>query len=346
MRKGFIAMVIVLVGCAFVLSLPASPKAEPIVLKWTSHEPDKPGSTQDALKEFASRIDKETQGRVKIKVYWGSVLGKVTDYIKMVGGKGVADGGFLVTTYYQWEIPLWSASQLPFLTRGYKVGPKALWELYHEWPAMQEEMKKVNIKPLWPLQPHPHEIGTTDQLTKLDDFKGKKLWCSSLWPKVVEQFGIINIMISAPESYEAWQRGTIDGVWGMPTHTFRIFRYYELGKNMISLEFAGGNPICVHAINLDVWNKISPQDQKAIEEISAQMIDRQIQITDKEKAGLEKFLKEKGVKHIEFSPEDQARIKGTRQLVWDEWLKTAREKGIPGDEFLKRYQAKIKKFER
>ena len=344
MRKLFLTMVIILVGCAFVLSVSASSNAKPIVLKWTTHEPNKPGSTQDALKEFGSRIEKETQGRVKIKVYWGSVLGKVPDYIQMVGGKGVADGGFIIATYHQWEIPLWAGSQLPFLTLGYEAGPKALWELYHEWPAMQEEMKRVNMKPLWPIQPHPHQIGISEQVTKLDDFKGKRLWATSMWPKVVEQFGIINIMMSAPESYEAWQKGTISGVWGMPTHTFRIFKYFELAKSMFSLDFAGGHPICVHAINRDVWNEISPQDQKAIEEISAQMIDRQIELTDEEKAGLDKFLEQKGVKRMEFSPEDKTRLKGTRQLVWGEWLKITKEKGIPGEEFLERFQAKIKKF--
>lgn len=345
MRKVFIVMAIILVGCAFVLSVPASSKAKPIVVKWTSHEPNKPGSTQLALKEFASLIEEKTQGRVKIKIYWGSVLGKMPDYLKMVGGKGVADGGFIITTYHQWEIPLWSGSQLPFLTSGYKTGPKALWELYHEWPAMQEEMKRVNVKPLWPMQPHPHQIGLKEKITKLDDFKGMKLWCTSLWPKLVEQFGIINIKMSAPESYEAWQKGTIDGVWGMPTHTFRIFKYFELGKIMIPLDFAGGHPINPQAINLDVWNKISPQDQKAIEEISAKMIDRQIELTDKEKEGLDKFLSDKGVKSIEFSPKDKARLKEKRQVVWDEWLKTTRKKGIPGDEFLERFQSKIKNLQ-
>jgi TRAP-type C4-dicarboxylate transport system substrate-binding protein len=113
---------------------------------------------------------------------------------------------------------------------------------------------------------------------------------------------------------------------------------------MVPLDFAGGHPINPQAINLDVWNKISPQDQKAIEEISAKMIDRQIELTDKEKAGLEKFLSDKGVKSIEFSPKDKARLRETRQVVWDEWLKTTRKKGIPGDEFLKRFQAKVKNF--
>ena len=344
MKRIFIALLMILVISALVLPATALPKAKPIVLKWTSHEPNKPGSTQEALREFASLIEQKTEGRVKIKVYWGSVLGKMPDYLKMVGGTGVADGGFIVSTYHQWEIPLWAGSQLPFLTSGYEVGPKALWELYHEWPAMQEEFKKINVKPLWLMQPHPHWIGITDRVTKLDDFKGKKLWCTSLWPKLTEQFGIINVKMSAPESYEAWQKGTIDGVWGMPYHTFRIFKYFELGKNMLPLGFAGGHPINPQAINLDVWNKISPQDQKAIEEISAKMIDRQIELTDKEKAGLDKFLKEKGIKYIEFSRKDKARLEETRQLVWDEWLKTAKQKGTPGEEFLKRFQAKIEKL--
>ena len=56
----------------------ASPK--PIVLKWTIHFPDGNTTTEKSLKWFASETEKRTEGRVKSKFYWGSVLGKVPDF--------------------------------------------------------------------------------------------------------------------------------------------------------------------------------------------------------------------------------------------------------------------------
>jgi len=87
----------------------SSSSAKPLVLKWTTFEPEVPGSTQLALKRMAKLTEEATEGRVKIKIYWGGVLGKAPDFLKMVGGAGVADGAFLVPTYNQWEVPLLAA---------------------------------------------------------------------------------------------------------------------------------------------------------------------------------------------------------------------------------------------
>ncbi|MCK4825522.1 hypothetical protein KA005_57775, partial [bacterium] len=118
--------------------------------------------------------------------------------------------------------------------------------------------------------------------------------------------------------------------------------YYEACKNFIDLEFAGGAPVNFEGINLDVWNKISPVDQKAIEEITASLSDWYSAKMDEETAGLTKLFTEQGVTFIEFSPEEQDKIRdATAQLTWDDWAAICKEKGLPGEEFLERFKAKV-----
>lgn len=50
-------------------------QAKPVTIKWATHEPNIPGSSQDILRYFAEEIEKQTEGRVAIKIYWGGVLG-------------------------------------------------------------------------------------------------------------------------------------------------------------------------------------------------------------------------------------------------------------------------------
>ena len=96
------------------------------------------------------------------------------------------------------------------------------------------------------------------------------------------------------------------------------------------------------AINVDVWNKISPEDQKAIEEIAAGTHDWFVAEMDKEAKKLDAFYKENSVEIIKFSPEEEARIiKMCTDAVWSDWLSTAEKQGVPGKEFLDRYRAKI-----
>jgi len=331
---------LVVAGCA--KPAPGPAPAEPIVLKWATHEPNGGMCTQAVLRKFAEQVEEKTDGRVKLEIYWGAALGKLPDYLKMIGGAGVADGGFIIPTYHQWEIPLTAGTGLPFLAAGYRAGGKATWELYNEWPAMQEEWAKWNVKPLMALQAHPHWIVLKNPITTLGDLKGKKLWVAGYWQTLATYYDIVNVKMTAPESYDSLQKNMIVGVLGMPYHTLKIFKYYEPCKNFIDFEFAGGSPVNFEAINLDVWNKISPADQKAIEEICASLSDSIITDMDNEKAGLDEFFKEQGVTVIEFSPEEQAKIRdATAQLTWDDWAAICKEKGIPGEEFLERFKAKM-----
>jgi len=335
----------VVVGCAKPTPAPTptpTPQAEPIVLKWATHEPNGGMCTQELLKRFAELTEEKTEGRVKVEIYWGAVLGKLPDYLKMIGGAGVADGGFVIPTYHQWEIPLSAAAGLPFLSTGYRVPGKATWELYNEWPAMQKEWEKWNVKPLMALSNHPHWIVCKNPITTMEELNGNKMWVAGFWQVVGNHYGIINVKMTAAESYDALQKHMIVGVLGMPYHTLKIFKYYEVCKNFIDLEFAGGAPVNFETINLDVWNKISPADQKTIEEIIASLSDWYIAKMDAEDAGLTKLFEEQGVTFIEFSPEEQAKIRDeTAELTWNDWIATAKEKGLPAEEFLKRINDKV-----
>jgi len=320
----------------------SSSSAKPLVLKWTTFEPEVPGSTQLALKRMAKLTEEATEGRVKIKIYWGGVLGKAPDFLKMVGGAGVADGAFLVPTYNQWEVPLLAAGGLPFLYSGHRAAPKAQWELYNEWPAMQAELKKVNVKPLWFFQPHAHWSGVKQPIKSMDDLKGKKVWAAGFWQELVDALDIVNVPMIAPQAYDALQKGVITGVIGMPYHTWRIFKYIETLKYLIEWPL-GGQPVCAHVVNLDKWNKISPSDQKAIEGVMAGMHDHFVVQVDKEEVKLREWYKSKGVKEIRFSDQEYARLeKIGREAVWNSWLKTAKSQGVPGEEWFRRFQGKLK----
>jgi TRAP-type C4-dicarboxylate transport system substrate-binding protein len=329
MKKLTVALFIVFIVGAMVLQGPAPASAKSMVLKWTTFEPDVPGSSQLSIKRFAKLVEEKTEGRVKIRVYWGSVLGKAPDFLKMIGGRGVADGGFLVTTYHQWEIPLVAAGGLPFLTTGYRTAPVAYEKLYREWPAMQEEMKKVNVKPLWFFQPHPHWLDLKDPIQTLEDLKGKKVWAAGFWQELADAYGIVNVPMIAPQAYDALQKGVIVGVFGNPYHTFRIFKYIEVAKFLVEWPF-GGQPINMQGINMDVWREISPEDQKAIEEIAAGMNDWFVVEQDKEAVRLKEFFESQGCTHNRLSDAEYAEIREVgKKVIWSSWLKTAKANGVP-----------------
>jgi TRAP-type C4-dicarboxylate transport system substrate-binding protein len=321
---------------------PATSAGPSITLKWTTFEPDAPGASQDQLRQFAKLVETNTQGRIKIQIFWGAVLGKVQDTLKILQS-GVADGAFIVPTYHQWEIPLYAGAGLPFITTGFKVGPKATWALYQEWPAMQQEWVAVGVKPLYAMSPHAHWLGTTiSPMTSINDLKGKKMWVGGFWPDLVQQFGIAPVPLSAPEAYDGLQKGTISGVIN-PYHTFKTFKYYEVLKTMCSWPF-GGQPVNAIGISLTSWNKISAADQKVILDISATMPDFFNAAQDAEAAGLTQFFKDNKLAFVDLPQSEIDNIaKVGKDVVWNSWLATAKSKNVPGQEFLDRYIAMVAK---
>jgi TRAP-type C4-dicarboxylate transport system substrate-binding protein len=326
-----------------VMAQERSPKA--IELSYALHmpapapPPTKPTADQAAVEWFAKQVESKTSGRVKIKFYWGGVLGKPADYLRMVGGGGVAQVGNVVATYDMWEVPLFAGALLPFLTTNLDIEGSALTKLYNEWAPMQEEWAKYNVKPLWWYVVDPYWLACKKKITKLDEFKGERIAAFGGFGEIVKRFGVTQMSLPATDVYEALQKGTVDGII-FPFGPIKIFKYYDVCKVLVDLSFCGAQSPCAQVINLDVWKKISPADRKVIEGISENMQDWYVKYFQENIERLREFYEKEGVTLLSLSPKEQKRIKDTcAEPIWADWISKCKEKGIPGDEFLKRYKA-------
>jgi len=321
----------------------ATPK--PITLACTVHFPPPPPPPAKVFAEhlvlsrWAKEIEAKTEGRVKVKYHFSAVLGKPWDFLKMVGGKGVADMGYIIGTFHKWELPLYGAINLPFLYTGLETPRRAYTRLYKEWAPAREEWVKLNVKPLWWNVVDPYYMLIKKPISKLDDLKGQKIYGPGGYAGIVKRFGAVPTFIPGPEAYEALQRGVLDGLV-FPFSPIYSFRFYEVRKVFVDFTFAGAQTGAAIAINQDVWNKISPKDQKAMEEISVGMADYYIEQYKETFAYLMDYYKSKGNTFISLSPKEQARVRERcAQEMWDEWVATAEKKGVPAKEFLKRFKA-------
>jgi len=162
----------------------------------------------------------------------------------------------------------------------------------------------------------------------------------------MKMYRITPVFFPPAQVYEAMQKGTIDGLF-FPYGPSSFFKFHELGKFYVDMTFIGCQTPAGHAINLDVWNKISPADQKTIERISAGMHDFFLDYSRKDEKRLEKLFKSQGVKFIAFSPEEQKTIRDRcAEAVLADWVSKAEKQGVPGKEFLERYKAIVKELSR
>jgi TRAP-type transport system periplasmic protein len=350
-RAAFVVFLAILVWC---LVMPAGQSAQaaakPIELIYTLHTPAPPrpparaGVDQASFEYWAKEVETKTQGRVKVKFYYGSMLGKVTDFLRMVEGGGVAQMGNIITNYYRWELPLFNGAMLPFLTDSVDIEGRAITRLYKEWAPMREEWAKNNVKPLWWYAIDPYYLASKEKIKSLDDLRGRKIAAFGGFLDIIPKFGITNLSMPAGEVYDALQKGTLSGVI-FPYSPIKIFKFYEPCRVLVDLSFCGAQAPCAQVINLDVWKKISPEDQKTIEQISAGMHDWFVKYYEEDKSNITEFYKKENVTLISLSPEERARIrKVCAEPIMNDWVAKCKEKGVPGEEFLKRYRAIVKEL--
>lgn len=311
-------------------------------LKWSAVMPDVRNANSDALRNYAKAVTEKTQGRVAIEVYWDSALGRVNNTLQMLQS-GIADGAYIVTAYYQWELPLTAAAGLPFLTTGYRIAPQAFKALYNEWEPLQEELSKAGIKPLYFSQSHEHYLGINRPINSLDDLQGLRIWGGGFWPNMLEQFGACNVSLTTPEVFEALEKGAIDGF----VTTFvqiKANRFYEYARYLVTWPF-GGAPVNPTVISLNAWDNIAPADREIMDDEAEKVPGLIADQTDAEFNDAIAFLKERGVSLHHLSRTEIARgIEKGKPAVYDKWFATCKEKHIPGEEFLKRYTAIIEQL--
>lgn len=336
----------IVIGISFGMVVTPEPLfAKPVKIKLTIHFPDKPSAERDMLRRFITLVEEQTEGRVLIQPFFGAVLGKPADFLTMVGGSGVADAGYIISPYHAWEIPLWSGANLPFLWSGSKDGGRALWKLYNEWEPMQQEWEKFNVKPLFASSPHGYKLAMNKPIYKIEDLKGEKIYAGSTLAPLIEKFGAVNFAMSVGEHYDAAQKGVIDGtILGL--HVFKVFGSDGVLKYFIDWGFAGGTCVNALGINMDVWAKIEPEDQKIIEQISIDIIPWFEDRMDDEIATFDSYYKdEKGVTYIELSDEDKAKVKSLAgDMAEIDYLEKCKKFNVPCDEFLPKFKAELKEL--
>lgn len=323
-----------------------APEVKPVTLKFTTivtTPPPPPAELvgdQDAIVWWAAQIEEKTQGRVKINMQWSGILGKPADFVKMIG-TGVAEAGHIVGVYHTSELPLRNVASLPFLTSGFETAAPALDKLYVEWAPMRDELKKFNLMLMVNQQPLNNWLclNAKQAPTKMSDLAGMKIGPpGASYGKLLEAYNITSVSVSAPETYEALQKGVIAGKVSTLQNP-KQYAQYEVAKYMVDFEFTGGQTINGYVINLDTWNKISPADQKAIQSVNDAIFKHYVAYLKDERQKLLDFYKSKGMVLVSFSPEEQAAVKAkVAQTIWDEWVKESTVRGIPATEALKRYQ--------
>ena len=97
------------------------------------------------------------------------------------------------------------------------------------------------------------------------DFSGLKIRTAPLYREFITSLGATNVVQSAGQVYTSLERGIVDGT-GWPLVGFRDWGWHKFIKYRVDPPFFQTDVII--AVNLNSWNKLSPEAQKLVQDIA------------------------------------------------------------------------------
>lgn len=317
--KRFIA----LTATALALSpLLANAQAE-FNLRWSHYLPN--GPFLQVENEFAQNVEKRTNGKVKITGTYAGGLGGPNENLALAG-RGAVDLATSAAGYYPDRLPLWKASQLPFVFDSPKQAIETFKVLRQEFPVFDEEMKALGVRFLFqqPLGSY-YFVGAKEGCDSMEGLKGKKIRAfGSEIPKILASTGAVAVTLTTTEQYEGVQRGVID-YGNADVGNVAALKLYEVGKYICGPTFTFSGHMMT--IGERTWNRLPPEYQKIIMEEAAIAQQRYLDWVDQSAKSAIKTVNDAGVQIRPIPAAEMAKWKAATPDMIQSWVDDMAKRG-------------------
>jgi len=311
----------------------AAPAAsgETVTIKYGDQNPETGWEGMEAAKPWLAQIEEATNGRAKVQAYWSETLWKGTDAWESIKA-GVGDMGWAFHGYWAGMTSLSDVVTLPFMPiETGAEGSEILWQLYEEFPSIQEQYKDNHIVTLWTSSPY-YIMTVNKEVKTLADLKGLKIRTTGGPPTdVMKAMGAVPVSMGMPDTYQALQTGVLDGILQQWEAAYS-FRHYEVCKyqTMVPVHLVYFS----QAFNKARWDKVPADIQEQIMSVGGMEGAKfwGANMFDSAAAEIENKLKTEGyqVAHVEVAPEEAASWREQfGKPLWEKWVQKMEAEGHP-----------------
>ncbi|MBW2636564.1 MAG: TRAP transporter substrate-binding protein DctP [Deltaproteobacteria bacterium] len=272
--------------------------------------------------EFAERVEKATNGQVKIKVYPPGALVGSTEVFEALG-KGVIDMAFTTGEYWAGKDPAFAF--VTYLPGGFDSALQHDFWLYERGgiEMVRELYGKYNIYCL-SLPYYPAEYLTSRvPITSVEDIKGKKLVLSGAMSNALfTKLGASTVSMPTGERPAALERGVIDGGdLGVPSTTVAIGAD-RVAKYMLRPSLHQPSSALELSMGMKRWNSLPDDLKLVLEQEAYDLAWRNYRYNvDMDFAALKK-MREGGLKEYTL-PESE--VKKVRKIAISAWEEVAKK---------------------
>lgn len=282
----------------------------------------------NALEPFAQAVNEATDGAVTIEFQPGGALAAppATFENTVAGGQEM---GWALQGYHAGVFPVTEIVEQAFQFTSAVQATQTLWDLYDQFPALQEEYSDVQLLGLWT-----HDVGdiwTKDvQVQTTSDMQGLTMrFPTGIMGQVMGAMGASAVGMPAPQIFDSLSTGVIDGL-SIAVSGLESFQLYD------ELNYGTRCDCYVAAqylvMNLDQWNSLTPDTQQVLLDLGREYSLVAAEVYDQAYVTvLEKAIDE-GVEIYELPEDELANWQEIGQQVTDEWIAAREAEGVPAQD--------------
>jgi TRAP-type C4-dicarboxylate transport system substrate-binding protein len=342
MRSRRIRDAFVLTGAAVFLSGAVQPStvraADVVELKMAHFVSTLHVQHQESFLPFAQTVEKLTQGRVRIKVYAGGVLGgpmQLPDAVRT----GIADMAFIVPSYTAGRFPRSSVLDLPFLSDQARKATRIFYDLYD--PFLAEDYRDYKV--LWLYSSDPGQLfAVTGPIKTLENLKGKKIRSpSAAMSDALLLLGAHPVSMPISDLHGALDKRVIDGMLSPTTaiHDFKLYDQIRYGTriNLFS-------SLLMIVMNREKYVSLPDFARKALDDASGRNWGlRASEIYDRLDSDIVAQLKASGRVTFEtISLTERQRFRERLRPMETDWVTRQTSRQLPANEILAAMHAAVK----
>jgi TRAP-type transport system periplasmic protein len=272
------------------------------------------------LERIGEELSKRTDGRITASYFPAGQLGNESDMMQQLN-TGSLDMAIITTAQLSNSSPAFGAWLMPFIVDTHEQAYE-LWTS-EESMSLFDTLTGENVKGLGYASTGFRFILSTKPITEVKDFNGYKLRTTPS-PTILDYWNSLKASptpMPLTEVYTSLQTGVIDGV-DIDSESLVTENLSEIATHMTPdkhMYWAGGL-----MINKDLWNSLSAEDQKLIQEV----VDEATKKNSEQVAANEKDLLENGEKKMGITIhelKDRKEFDSYVKKVEDTWIEKSPE---------------------
>ena len=167
--------------------------------------------------------------------------------------------------YTKGRFPVMEALDLPL---GYPSG-KVASRVANDYFKKMNPQELKNVKVLYIHTHGPGFLHTNKPAKSLANLKGMKILATGTGGQIVTSLGGVAVAMAQGETYEAIQKGIVDGMLG-PIEVLKGWKQDEVVKSTTGCNIIGYTTGFFVVMNLQKWNAMPKDVQKAFTDVSEQ----------------------------------------------------------------------------